>query len=89
MAQLREEALSTQHLLCLMEEWFDRSQPLLKALARFDHTRVGDGRLGCPFCGRWYNVHDSHLITSGVKRFEHPRDCPVKVAATLRRDMLD
>jgi hypothetical protein len=69
MAQLSAVAWSSQHLLCLMEQWFDRSQPIVEALANFAYAWAGDERIGCPFCGKWYDAQESKLIIGGFTDF--------------------
>src|SRR5260221_10171811 len=61
MARLRIVHVSTVHLLCLMEIWFDRTQPIVDALAAFSYTWAGDGKVGCPFCRTWYDSEESQL----------------------------
>jgi hypothetical protein len=53
-AQLKAVPVSVQHLLCLMEVWFDWSQPLLEDLSRFTYVALESETVGCPFCGARY-----------------------------------
>lgn len=88
MARLRATPVSDAHLLCLMEVWFDRTQPIVEALADFSYTWAGGDRVGCPFCQTVYPREESVLIIGGMSDFEHPETCPVVLARKLRKDML-
>jgi hypothetical protein len=87
-AQIKTETLSTQHLLCVMEEWFDASVPLIKTLAKFDYARARDDQVYCPCCGFYANSPGSLFILAGQLTLQHAENCPVLLARSLYDEMI-
>ncbi len=88
MEQLKTTPVSDAHLLCLMEQWFDRTQPVIKALADFNYIVHDDSRLECPFCRKQYAPKTASRILAGKTPFRHKTNCLVLEARHLRSDML-
>ena len=84
---IKQKPVSDQHLLCLMELWFDGSVPLIKALAAFPDDDADVPEDYCPFCDIHAQI-PSHDIYARQKVFVHEPSCPVVKARNLLNNMI-
>ena len=75
MAKLKGSVFSDQHLLCLMEIWFDRSVPIILGLAEATRDQYGLEYDYCPFC----DTSQKPTATA----INHEKDCAVILAHNL------
>lgn len=80
--------VSEAHLLCLMEGWFDATQPLVRALADYNYSTQYNRTVACSFCQQAYEEATSIRIMTGQLVFLHAPDCPVLQARRLREAMI-